>query len=292
MATLSGAEVSVSRTVELTNPITGATVTVGGRQVTLMGVINRSPESSNRDVYAASPHDALVLANRFAEAGVTVIDLGGQSTNYENPEIGIELELERLLPTVRVLAAAGHIVSVDTWKPEVAERCIEEGAALINDTGGLQDDRMVDVVAAAGVPCVLMHLEGEQPLEVGAYESRAGKPARIAAWMRDRLAELESGAVSQVIIDPGVAISYRTDYDAYSKAQFEVAERLDELVAVGRPVLYAVPRKEARYRNVSLAALAMAAGAAMLRIHDVDEIADVAWLMRRLDRKPGEAGAA
>lgn len=277
----------MASTVELSNPVTGATVVVGGEAVTLMGVINRSPESANKDVYAASPDEALALAERFAAAGVAVIDLGGQSTNYENPDIGVDLELERLIPTVEALVAAGHVVSIDTWKPEVAARCIEAGAGLVNDTGGLQDEAMVEVVAAAGIPAVLMHLEGAQPLEVGAYESNAGKPARIAAWMRDRIELLSSRGVSDVIVDPGVAISYRTDYDDYSRAQFEVAEHLGELVDIGRPVLYAVPRKEARYRNVSLAALAMAGGAAMLRIHDVEAIADVAWLMRRLPDKPG-----
>jgi len=282
----------VSQTVQLVNPLTGTQVHVGRDEVTLMGVVNRSPESANRDVYADSPDEALALADRFRSAGVSVMDVGGQSSNYENPEIDVSVELERLLPTVRALAEAGHVVSVDTWKPEVAGRCIEAGAALINDTGGLQDERMVEVVAEAGVPAVLMHLEAAQPLDVGAYESRTGKPARIAEWMRDRVEVLANRGVVELIVDPGVAISYRTDYGEYSKAQFEVAERLHELVRVGRPVLYAVPRKEARYRNVALAALAMAAGAAMLRIHDVEAIADVAWLMRRLPGRPGREGVA
>jgi len=265
---------------------------IGGKGITLMGVINRSPESANRDVYADSPDAALALAQRFVSAGVTVIDVGGQSSNYENPEIDASLELDRLLPTIRALAEAGHIVSVDTWKPEVAKRSVEAGAALVNDTGGLQDERMIEVVAEAQVPAVLMHIEGTKPLEVGTYESRSGKPARIAEWMNEHLASLAGRGVKELIIDPGVAISYRTDYDEYSKAQFEVAEHLDGLVDVGRPVLYAVPRKDARHRNVALAALAMASGAAMLRIHDVEAIGDVAWLMRRLPNQPNQKGVA
>ncbi|HDH03679.1 MAG TPA: hypothetical protein ENH15_05485, partial [Actinobacteria bacterium] len=178
------------RTVELTNPLTGAKVIVGAGQVILMGVINRSPESANRDVYVDSPREALVLAQRFVSAGVTVIDVGGQSSNYENPEIDVSLELERLLPTIRALAEVGHLVSVDTWKPEVAKRSLEAGAALINDTGGLQDERMVGVVADASVPAILMHIEGTRPLEVGSYESRSGQPGRIAEWMNERVANL------------------------------------------------------------------------------------------------------
>jgi len=280
----------VPQPVELTNPITGASVLVGGPSVTLMGVINRSPESSNKDVYADSPEAALELAELYAASGVRVIDVGGQSTNYENPEIDISVELDRLVPTVQALAGAGHVVSVDTWKPEVARRCVGAGAALVNDTAGLQSDQMVDVIAKTGVPAILMHIEAEQPLAVTSYESLEGKPERITTWMQGRLAELSGRGVDRVIIDPGMAISYRTDYEDYSRAQFEVAERLGELAATDRPVLFAVPRKEARYRNVALAALAMAGGAAMLRIHDIEAIADVAWLMRRLPSKPAGAG--
>lgn len=286
----------VAQVVELRNPLTGNSVTVDrGGPVTLMGVINRSPESANKDVYAAGAGEAVAMADRYRAAGVSVIDVGGQSSNFANPEIDVLEELDRVLPTVRALAEADHVVSVDTWKPEVAERCLEAGAALVNDTGGLQDPRMVEVVAAAGIPAVLMHIEAARPLEVGAYESRAGKPERIADWVTRRIDELAVAGVHHLIVDPGVAISYRTDYDEYSMAQFEVAEHLGALAGLGRPVLYAVPRKEARYRNVALAALAMAGGAAMLRIHDVAAIADVAWLMRRLPAKPavsGEEGAA
>lgn len=258
------------------------TVEVGGPEVVLMGVINRSPESANRDVYAPSAEAAVEMAERYAQLGVQVIDVGGQSTNYANADIGPAEEVRRLLPTVEALVAAGHVVSVDTWKAEVANAAITAGAALVNDTGGLQDPAMVEVLAAAGVPAVLMYLEAGTPNEAGEYDTGLGKSRRIQAAFHARLAELAAAGLTEVIVDPGIAISYQTDYIAYTRVQFEVAAHLDRLAGLGAPVLYAVPRKDDLYRNVALAALAVQSGADMLRIHDVAEIADVARLMGRL----------
>jgi dihydropteroate synthase len=254
-----------------------------------MGVINRSPESANKDVYADSPQAAVSIALRFRESGVEVIDVGGQSTNFENPRIAEDVELDRLIPTVAALAEAGFVVSADTFRPAVAQAAVDAGAAFINDTAGLSDAEMIGVVAEVQVPVILMHLEGDQPLNVEGYDDAIGKPERIASSLAARMAELEQLGIGDVIVDPGTGISYRTDYDRFSQSQFEIAERLGPLTALNAPVLYAVPRKKDRYRNVALAVLAMASGAAMLRIHDVEMISDVAWLMRRLPNKPSGA---
>ena len=266
-------------------------VEVGVGDVTLMGVVNRSPESANTDVYADSPAAALALATKFAQFGVEVIDVGGQSTNYGNPRISLDEELARLVPTIEALAANGFVVSVDTFRAEVAARCVEAGAALINDTAGFRDPEMLSVAAATGVGVVLMHLEGDQPLEVDDYDDAVGKPERIADALGGRLTQLSEAGVTDVIVDPGTGISYRSDYDRYSRSQFEIAQRLGPLTTLGAPVMYAVPRKAQRYRNVALAALAMASGASMLRLHDIEMISDVAWLMRRLSHKPPDGTA-
>lgn len=272
--------------VSLKNPLGGRAVEVGAGDITLMGVINRSPESANRDVYADSPRAAVALASGFGEYGVEVIDVGGQSTNYENPRIAVAEEIERLIPTIEALATEGFVVSVDTFRADVAREAVAVGASLINDTAGLQDSEMVAVAAETGVPVVLMHLEAEQPLVVGSYDDNAGKPGRLAKLLDRQLDRLVGGGVTAVVVDPGTGISYRTDYGRYSQSQFEIAEHLQPLTTLGVPVMYAVPRKADRYRNVALAALAMASGAAMLRIHDVAMISDVAWMMRRLSNEP------
>ena len=220
-----------------------------------------------------------------------MIDVGGQSTNYENPQVTVAEELDRLIPTVEALVDAGVVVSADTFRAEVAAAAVDAGAGLINDTAGLGDADMRAVVGEKGVPVVLMYLEGQVPLEVDAYDDGVDKHLRMAEVIRTRLDELTMAGVDQAIVDPGTGISYRSDYDRYSQSQFEIAENLQPLVALGAPVLYAVPRKADRYRNVALAALAMASGASMLRIHDVEAIGDVAWLMRHIPNKPSGGGA-
>ncbi|MDH3498637.1 MAG: dihydropteroate synthase [Acidimicrobiia bacterium] len=264
-------------------------VDVGGADVVLMGVINRSPESNNKDVFAESPERAVAMAAEYERHGVRIIDIGGQSTNYENPDIGVVEELRRLIPTVDALRTAGFVVSVDTWKPEVAAAVLDAGAALINDTGGLKDPKMVEVLAQTGAPAVLMYLEAGVPNDAEAYDTADGKSARIRDAIGARLAALATEGVKRLVVDPGIAISYRTDYEAYTRVQFEVAANLDRLRELDAPVLYAVPRKDGRHRNVALAALAMQSGADMLRIHDIAEIADIARLMGRLSAAAGAA---
>ena len=266
----------------------GRSVDVGAHDVVLMGVINRSPESKNRDAYASSPEQALEMAERYVDLGVRVVDLGGQSTNYENPDIGVDEELRRLVPTVELLADNGLVVSVDTWKPQVATRAAAAGAALINDTSGLTNPEMIEAVAAAAIPAVLMYIEAPVPNDAEGYDVAHGKSARIHGWFDRRLQDLATRGVTDVIVDPGIAISYRADYDAYTRVQFEVAANLDRLAELPAPVLYAVPRKDDRYRNIVLAALAIHNGADMVRIHDIAEIADIADLMGRLSSSTDE----
>ena len=272
--------------VVLKNPFGGETVTVGGGGVTLMGVINRSSESNSTDAYAAGPAEAVAIAQRYRASGVEVIDVGGQSTNFRNPRISTGQELDRLIPTVERLAGEGLVVSADTFRPEVASEAIGAGAALVNDTAGLQDPEMIGLVSASRTPAVLMYLDGESPLAVEDYDDSAGRAHRIADRLRSRLDEVTEAGVDSVIVDPGSAINYRLPDDRLARSQFEIAETLGPLAALSAPVLYAVSRWEKHHWNVALAALAMAAGAAMLRIHDVEWIAEVSWLMDRLPHRP------
>ena len=272
--------------VTLANPLGGDAVTVGGEDVTLMGVINRSPESNSADVYAASPAEAVGLARRYRASGVGVIDVGGQSTNFRNPHISTDEELDRLIPTVRALAEEGWVVSADTFRPEVAAAALDAGAALINDTSGLRDPKMIELVSTLRAPVVLMYLDGLNPLAVEAYDDSSGRTQRIAHQLDARLRDLDEAGVDSVIVDPGSAINYPLPDDRLARSQFEIAESLRPLADLSAPVLYAVSRWEKHHWNVALAALAISTGAAMLRIHDVEWIAEVAWLMRRLPHKP------
>jgi dihydropteroate synthase len=248
----------------------------------VMSVINLSPESKNAHSVASSPDEAVAMAVQHRAAGATIIDLGGQSSHYDNPTIAAEVELSRLLPAVRLLVADGFTVSVDTWKPEVAERCIAEGACLLNDTGGLADPAMRHLAGTPGVAAFVMYIEGANPHDVGEVEIRQDKAGYTADWMRGRLHELETAGVTQTILDPGISINYRGDYDAYTRMQLEVIRGLGELKALGRPVLVPIPRKREDHRVAAYITLALENGADMIRVHDVSMACDLVRLYDRM----------
>lgn len=248
-----------------------------------MAVVNLSPESKNPQSVATSPEDALSMARRYRDLGATIIDLGGQSSHYENPTISDTEELERLLPAVELLAGDGFVVSVDTWKPAVAEACVDAGAVLVNDTGGLADPEMRRVASRPGVGAFVIYIEGENPHAVGEVAIRPDKARVTAEWMRARLEELERTGVERTIVDPGISINYRGDYAAYTSMQLAVIRGLDEFRALGRPVLVPIPRKREDHRVAAYVTMALEYGADVIRVHDVAEACD---LVELFDRQP------
>src|SRR4051812_47685353 len=123
-----------------------------------MGVVNVTPDSFSDGGRFADRDTAIAHGLVLAEEGADVIDVGGESTRPGAERVDAEVEANRVLPVVRELAAAGHVVSVDTMRASIAEAALDAGAALVNDvSGGLADPAMVKVVAAREVPYVVMH---------------------------------------------------------------------------------------------------------------------------------------
>lgn len=247
----------------------------------VMAVINLSPESKNRQSVAESTEDALEMARRYRVLGASIIDLGGQSSHYENPTIPEEVEVERLLPVVELLVADGFMVSVDTWKPAVAAACIDAGAVLLNDTGGLADLDMRRLAARPGVAAFVMYIEGDHPHDVGEVEIRSDKAVATATWMRQRLDELSVDGVSQTIVDPGISINYRGDYAAYTRMQLEVIRGLEAMRDLGRPVLVPIPRKQEDHRVAAYITMSLEHEADVIRVHDVAMACDLVALFGR-----------
>lgn len=263
-------------------------IEAGGRRFTfpgdvtyVMGVINLSPESRNRHTYAASPREALTMAREYRRFGASFIDLGAQSSHYENEELPADVEMARLLPALELLTGEGFVVTVDTWKAPVAEAALGAGAAVINDTGGLQNEAMVEVIGTAGCPAVAMYIEGEHPLRVGEMEFTDRKPAAMAARLRERITELAARGITQLLVDPGLSINYRSDYRRYTLQQMEVIRGIGELRRLGHPVLIPVPRKKEFGRVMAYVTLALEYGADVIRVHDVEAGCDLVRLYGR-----------
>lgn len=249
----------------------------------VMGVINLSPESKNRDTFAPDVDTALAKAAAYRRAGASIIDVGAQSSVRGNAELTPGAEIDRLAAALEALVAEGHVVSVDTWKPDVARVAVELGAAIVNDTGGLADPAMVAVVAESGVVAVTMYLEGDSPLDVGEVTISDGVVDAMVATLGARLADLERAGATQLLVDPGIGITYGTDYTEYTRQQLRVVRGIDRLASLGAPVLIPIPRKAEPHRVMAFIALALEYGADVIRVHDVDAACD---LVRLFDRSP------
>lgn len=259
----------------------GVTQLLLGDITYVMGVINVSPDSKNVHTVARSVDEALLMADRYRSWGATLIDLGGQSSHFDNPTIEAPDEISRVVPVIEALTAEGHLVAVDTWKPDVAGAAIEAGAVIVNDTGALADPEMREVVARTGVAVVAVYVEGDNPHDVGEIEIREDKAQQTADRFRSLIAELARSGIDNVILDPGIALNYRGDYQAYTRMQLEVIKGTNILRELGKPVLIPIPRKRDFHRVAAYIALALEHEADIIRVHDVAVACDLVRLFGR-----------
>lgn len=246
-----------------------------------MGVINLSPDSKNTHTVARSVDEALTMADRYRQWGATLVDLGGQSSHIDNPTIAAADEVARVVPAIEALTSDGHAVAIDTWKADVAEAAVAAGAVIVNDTGGLADPDMRAVVARTGVAAIAVHVEGANPHAVDEVEIREDKAEHTAEGFRTLLDDLAGEGIHNVIIDPGIALNYRGDYEAYSRMQLQVIAGSAHLHALGKPVLIPIPRKRDGHRLAVYTGLALEHGADIIRAHDVAMACDLVRLFGR-----------
>lgn len=231
----------------------------------VMGIQNASPDSfaGNGDVL-----------------GADIVDVGGESGRTDRPAVSAAEEIQRVVPLVERLAAQGAMVSVDTWKAEVARAALVAGASMINDVSGLRDAGIASACAETGAALVLMHTRAEpKSKSFPGYEDVVDD---VLAFLRKRMiAAAEHGVdEDQIVLDPG------PDFAKTPAETVAVLRRLDAVAALGRPVLLAVSRKDfvghvtGRMPRERLAGTLAAIGegvdrgAAIVRVHDVPETVD------------------
>ncbi|WP_443080660.1 dihydropteroate synthase [Streptomyces sp. PTD5-9] len=263
----------------------------------VMGVVNVTPDSFSDggrwfDTATAVKHGLDLVAQ-----GADLIDVGGESTRPGASRVDASEELRRVIPVVRGLAAEGVLVSVDTMRAKVAEEAVAAGAVLVNDvSGGLADPAMVEVVAASGAPFVVMHWRGFSE----SMNSRAvyrDVVAEVVRELRERMDAVVAGGVApeRIVIDPGLGFAKDAAHD------LALVAHLDELRALGRPLLVAASRKRflghvlagegaapppARERDAATAAvsaLSAHAGAWAVRVHEVRATADAVRVARAVE---------
>lgn len=204
-----------------------------------MGVLNVTPDSFSDGGRWLDPDAAVARGRYLAAAGADIVDVGGESTRPGAQRITEAEELRRVLPVVDALTATGVAVSVDTMRATVAERAVGAGATLVNDvTGGLGDPDMLDVVAGLGVAYVAMHWRGPSDVmdELARYDDVI---VEVVAELHRRVdAAVAAGiATDRIVVDPGIGFAKTADHN------WALLRDLDEVVAIGRPVLVGASRK-------------------------------------------------
>jgi dihydropteroate synthase len=247
----------------------------------VMGVLNVTPDSFSDGGRYLEQTSALARAHSLIAAGAAIVDVGGESTRPGSSGVSLEEELRRVEPVLDGLAADAVPFSIDTSKAAVAKRALEAGALLVNDVTALRGDLELAGVVADGNACLcLMHMRGE-PRTMQDDPRYDDVVADVAAFLEERLAAAVSGGVREerICLDPGIGFGKTVAHN------LELISRLDEIVALGRPVLVGASRKRFLGRilgdaealtgpvsaGVALAVLAYERGASIFRVHDVRE---------------------
>ncbi|WP_309127511.1 dihydropteroate synthase [Microbacterium sp.] len=254
------------------------------RQVAVMAVVNRTPDSFHDRGATFALDRAVGSALRAAERGADWVDIGGVPFG-RGPAVSVQEEIDRVVPVVEAITAsgAGVVVSVDTNDADVAAAAIAAGAAVINDTSGLGDTRMAGVIANSEAHVVITHSVGPPRVEKPAarYDDVV---AEVRSFLLERIERAEAGGVlrERIIVDPG------HDLDKNTLHSLELTRRLDELVDIGLPLLVAVSNKDFIGESIdrpqgerlsgSLAAMTacILKGARIVRMHDIAEAVDAA----------------
>ena len=245
-----------------------------------MGVVNVTPDSFSDgglylDVDAAVQH-----ANDLLADGADIVDVGGESTRPGAAEVPLADEIERVIPVIDRLQGT---ISVDTRKVEVAEQAIQAGARIVNDVSAFRHaPAMAGLVASSGAGCCLMHMLGDDPRTMQDDPVYDDVVDDVKAFLEERLAFAVGEGVpeNKVWLDPGIGFGKTVDHN------LELLRRLDEIVAIGRPVVVGTSRKSflgkltgraPRDRVAGTLAtnvMALERGAEVFRVHDVRETVD------------------
>jgi len=243
----------------------------------VMGVLNVTPDSFSDGGRFAAPEDALARAREMAEAGAALLDIGGESTRPGAPPVSVAEELARVLPAVERVAGLGRTpVSVDTSKPEVMAAAAAAGAEMINDVRALAAPGAMEAAAASGCAVCLMHMQGE-PRTMQSAPVYDDVVEEVYTFLAERIeACLRAGiAPERLVADPGFGFGKSLAHN------LALMRQLGRFGALGVPVLVGVSRKsmigaltgrpvaERLAGGLALTTLAVAAGARIIRSHDV-----------------------
>lgn len=270
------------------------TINVGGRLVSLdapqvMGILNVTPDSFFATSRCRSEEEIRQRVCQIRQEGATMVDIGAYSSRPGAEDVTKAEELRRLLPAIDIVREEWPeaIISVDTFRAEVARRAVEAGADIINDiSGGEMDPDMFSEVADMHVPYILMHMQGT-PQDMQKAPHYDNLMCEVFRSLGERVELLHEMGVADVIVDPGFG------FGKSMTQNYEMMSRLGEFHLLGCPVLVGVSRKSMIYRlldstpeeslngTTALNTIALMNGASILRVHDVREAVEAVKIYRQ-----------
>jgi dihydropteroate synthase len=286
----------------------------------MMGIVNVTPDSFSDGGLYLDAAAAVAHAERLLAEGADILDVGGESTRPGAEPVSAQEELRRVLPVVEGIAAMGSSpaglappqISIDTSKAGVARAALDAGASLVNDVSALRaDPDMAGVIADSGAECCLMHMLGE-PRTMQREPSYADVVDEVKAFLSERLDAAVGAGISEelIMLDPGIGFGKTVAHN------LELLDRLEELTALGRPLLVGTSRKSFLARvlagaegpapadrpegrlagTIATNVLALERGARVFRVHDVAPVRDALavaaatldgrWTVRRRGTTP------
>ena len=252
--------------------------TVSGPAARIMGILNVTPDSFSDGGEWFDRDAAVTHGLRLVQEGATILDVGGESTRPGADPVTLDEELRRVVPVVRALRDVGAQLSVDTMKLTVAEAAVEAGATLVNDvTAFRHDPELAGFVADRGCDCCLMHMLGEpRTMQHDPRYDDVVDDVRAFLEQRVEFAVGEGVREDRIIVDPGIG------FGKTMRHNLEILRRLEEIVAIGLPVVIGTSRKSFLGRltgrddphdrvaaTLATTVLALERGASVFRVHDV-----------------------
>lgn len=255
------------------------------REPKIMGILNMTFDSFYEGSRLNNVDEALKKAELLLIQGADFLDLGGMSTRPGSSEITLDEELKRVVPTVEAIMKEFPevIISVDTYRSEVAKRSVEAGASIINDiSAGVLDEKMFETVAELNVPYILMHMQGS-PKNMQQNPHYEDVTLEVNEFLSEKIQALKSLGVNDIILDPGFGVGFGKSLHH----NYELMDKMD-LIGFGEyPILVGISRKSMITQLLNISAkealngtsvlnlISLQKGANILRVHDVKEAKEV-----------------
>lgn len=247
----------------------------------VMGIVNVTPDSFSDGGQYARRDAALAHAHQLIADGADILDVGGESTRPGATPVGMQEELDRVLPVLEALRGIAIPISIDTFKPAVMRAAIAAGAQMVNDINALQEEGALQAVAASDAAVCLMHKQGS-PQTMQERPRYCNVVDEVSAFLRGRIAAAEAAGIARnrIVIDPGFGFGKSLGHN------LALLRELGKFRELGVPLLAGLSRKsmlgaltgrdvgERKAASVAAAMLAVQRGAAIVRVHDVRETVD------------------